>query len=1126
MLNKKNCVFVFLIVLIFLSVNVLWASDSLNQTLQSQEDCEVLTQVDNVSIKSESSPVNSSLDNSKTIQSGDVTKYYNSKTRYSAIFLDNNGNVLKNTNVKITVNKKAYNKKTDSNGLVLLKVNFKPGTYTIVSYNPITGYKLTNTFKILSTIKSEDISKVYKDNRKFYATFLKNNGKVLAKKTVKFKINGKTHKVKTDKFGVASLSLKNLKKGNYKIISYNVDKLTKTNTIKVVKTSSTGLKTYRYTFLKGDKTKTVKVKLLNKFGHAPSKGKIIKLKIDGKTYSGKTNAGGFAKIKLPSLKTGIYKVKYSFKGTSVYKKSSALDKVVIIPSKNPTFTIKSPTVFKYGEDNVFKIALTSGKIPLEKRTVIFTLNGNTYDRITDSDGIATLPVNLDEGNYYISYLNKPDLKLNSKTQSTLIQIIDKNPTKITWESGNTFYQGTQNFKVLLKDVHNNPLGNKNIQLSIASKTYSSPTTQDGYATFKINLTMGTYPVAFKYLAENDPDNKASQGHLDIEVIKKDLTGNGYWMYESDMVSLDLNALASQGASDLFINSPNLLKNGKLNLESWISNAKTLGIRVHIWMQTFYSPQTGWVNPVLNGKINENFFNEKIQEAVNYTSINGISGIYLDYLRYSNDAYKTSGGSEAIDEFSVRITQAIHDINSNLIVSCGVMAETYSNIYNYGQNYPALSRYFDVVIPLIFKGDYSKDSSWIKDTSKWFVDNSKGANVWIGLQGYQSNNSIVKLPLSEITDDVQSALLSRASGVVIYRFGQTNLINFNIVRTTVNNTTNSSNTDSGNSNSTNPSINNNTNSSTSNSTNPSVNNNTDSSKFIAIKDIVTSANDLNIIVKSKDTVPDTIKVSNNNFSPSEFLYLMTKAVEYIYLGKDNIQPVKSQEPSNPTGNAKSGKIYLSQYVDMAMDISSFIENSGVAPNYSGSPLGNIKYSDLIEIFCEILTLYDLDKKLPDYISFYGLNQSVVNPKTVSIDDIVRGGLKLCDYYTQKRIFPVNVTINNYDYTLPETLYLMSQAIYQISNNNFNSVNVMLGVKNPQAQKGDVIKENWMKDDYVRVAKNVANFILINNAAPNYANSGFGRVMYADLLDSFSKILDFYAKNNRLPNYIVFSNFNPI
>ena len=293
------------------------------------------------------SNVSSTIDISKTVQAKSITKYYKGTTPYIATFLDASGKVLANAKVKITVNGKSYTKTTNAKGVASLGINLKPGTYKVISENPVTGYKLTTTFKILTTITASDVSKVYTDGRKFSAKFYKSNGKVLAKKTIKFKLKGKTYKVKTDKNGVAKLSLKKLKKGTYKIISYNTDGLSKTNKIKVYNKVSSSLTTKYYAFYKSDKKK-IQVKLLNGLGYSPQKGKIIKIKINGKNYYKKTNSKGVATLKLPSLKKGVYTVKYKFAGNTRYKASSATNRVAIYTTKNPTLSVKSTTTFGQG----------------------------------------------------------------------------------------------------------------------------------------------------------------------------------------------------------------------------------------------------------------------------------------------------------------------------------------------------------------------------------------------------------------------------------------------------------------------------------------------------------------------------------------------------------------------------------------------------------------------------------------------------------------------------------------------------------------------------------------------------------------------------------------------------------
>ena len=104
-----------------------------------------------------------------------------------------------------------------------------------------------------------------------------------------------------------------------------------------------------------------------------------------------------------------------------------------------------------------------------------------------------------------------------------------------------------------------------------------------------------------------------------------------------------------------------------------------------------------------------------------------------------------------------------------------MPETTANLHYYGQDAAALTQYLDVIVPMIYKGNYKKTTSWIEETTRWFVKNSKGAKVWAGLQGYKSDEDTSKLPLPEITADVEAALKAGADGTVIFRWGITHLV---------------------------------------------------------------------------------------------------------------------------------------------------------------------------------------------------------------------------------------------------------------------------------------------------------------------------------------------------------------
>jgi len=247
-------------------------------------------------------------------------------------------------------------------------------------------------------------------------------------------------------------------------------------------------------------------------------------------------------------------------------------------------------------------------------------------------------------------------------------------------------------------------------------------------------------------------------------------GYGYYVFGRDMYNVDLNSVASYGTTDLFLNYYAFTAHGQSAVESWIASANKAGIRVHIWMQVFNDGE--WHNP-----IDTSFSNKRIEEAKGYARVTGVSGVHFDYLRYPGNAYKTPGGTEAVSRFTKQVTEEIHNINPNIIVSAALMPEETSSTYYYGQNYTALSSYLDAVLPMVYKGNYHKDSSWIGSTTKWYVENSKGAAMWTTLQSYRSDDDASPLSKDEITYDAKIATNAGASGVVSFRFGLSAMINF-------------------------------------------------------------------------------------------------------------------------------------------------------------------------------------------------------------------------------------------------------------------------------------------------------------------------------------------------------------
>ena len=250
---------------------------------------------------------------------------------------------------------------------------------------------------------------------------------------------------------------------------------------------------------------------------------------------------------------------------------------------------------------------------------------------------------------------------------------------------------------------------------------------------------------------------------------------GYWLHGKTMKNVDVQTLSAFGTTDVFLHEYAFTAHGQGAVESWIAKAKAAGLGVHIWMQMFYDGK--WINPVKDGTPDVGLFDEKIKRAQSYARMRDVAGIHFDYVRYPGTAHKTPGGARAVSEFVRQAVARLRQTSPRLVLSVALMPETTANLRYYGQDYAVISQCMDVVLPMIYKGNYGKTTSWIADTTKWYVENSKGAKVWAGLQGYKSDDNTSMLPTSEITADVEAALKAGAAGAVIFRWGATNLVAF-------------------------------------------------------------------------------------------------------------------------------------------------------------------------------------------------------------------------------------------------------------------------------------------------------------------------------------------------------------
>ena len=202
---------------------------------------------------------------------------------------------------------------------------------TIVEYvnktlesTSIDANALTATAKVAKTLSVtlKDASVTLKDA----------SGKAIANKVITYSINGVTKTVKTDANGIAKITVNQAKAGAY---YYSLcflgddDYKSAFKSVKVtVNKQATKAVFKAKTFKVKAKTKKVSFTLKDASGKA-IKGKKITVKVNGKTYTAKTNAKGVATVSLKITKKGKYTATAKFAGDTTYKAITKKAKITL-----------------------------------------------------------------------------------------------------------------------------------------------------------------------------------------------------------------------------------------------------------------------------------------------------------------------------------------------------------------------------------------------------------------------------------------------------------------------------------------------------------------------------------------------------------------------------------------------------------------------------------------------------------------------------------------------------------------------------------------------------------------------------------------------------------------------------
>ena len=144
--------------------------------------------------------------------------YYGNTVKYKVSILDTKGKAVgAGKVVNFKVNGKTIKSKTDKSGYATASVKLGVGKYTIAA--TYGGVSTSNNIVFKATLSAKNMVHKKAKTIKFSTKLVDKKGKVLKGKKITFKIGGKKYSAKTNKKGVATAAIKNLKVGKFTITS-------------------------------------------------------------------------------------------------------------------------------------------------------------------------------------------------------------------------------------------------------------------------------------------------------------------------------------------------------------------------------------------------------------------------------------------------------------------------------------------------------------------------------------------------------------------------------------------------------------------------------------------------------------------------------------------------------------------------------------------------------------------------------------------------------------------------------------------------------------------------------------------------------------------------------------------
>lgn len=236
-------------------------------------------------------------------------------------------------------------------------------------------------------------------------------------------------------------------------------------------------------------------------------GFTINLNLNGKQYK-YTPTEGYVTMDFEDLETGQYN--YTITLISSIYEAEDINGTFNITHQKTAVAAGDASIYYGGE---YKVTLKdkSGNI-IPYRDVYLTINGKTYKKRSDSEGVAVFNIAVNPASYLASVKFIGDDEYIKSSKSVNINV------KSTVDFKSSTYTYNSNYIAVLRDMNGDLLTSKQVTLIFNGQTHQLVSNSKGEITFNVNLKQGSYSVKLTNPITGEVKSQT------IKVVKR-ITGN-------------------------------------------------------------------------------------------------------------------------------------------------------------------------------------------------------------------------------------------------------------------------------------------------------------------------------------------------------------------------------------------------------------------------------------------------------------------------------------------------------------------------------------------------------------------------------------------------------------------------